>query len=197
MKYLIALVFLLPNIASALTITTADGGKTLNVTGTSGGLYDVSLNSGSSYLTGFNSGDDFCVRSSTCSGSPPYDLSGSVTSGSGKIIVATPTGTRGTDKCELDVTGTDASTYITDPGTTLLGSCTYVGWSAPPSIPTTSEEYLQECYDTNGTSTCSLMQIGGNITLILLIALTICFYLIIEHIYYRLFPSKMRIYLPR
>jgi len=104
-----------------------------------------------------------------------------------------------------DSTGSFSPKYTTyDTNTATLdynGSVTsdvlmhriYTTVATPPDTATTSAEYLQECYNTNGTSTCSLMQIGGNITLILLIALTICFYLIIEHIYYRLFPSKMRI----
>jgi len=75
----------------------------------------------------------------------------------------------------------------------LFETYTSTGGGGGGGSATTSEEYLQECYDTNGTSTCALIQIGGNITLILLIFLVLALYLIIEHIYYRLFPSKMRI----
>jgi len=63
----------------------------------------------------------------------------------------------------------------------------------PAGDATTSAQYLQACYDLNGTSTCNLIREAGNIQFIMLIFLTLALFYTIEHFYYHLFPSRIKV----
>jgi len=117
-------------VANALTITTSDGGIVMYVTDTTSSFYDWSPNSGGGYLTGLGEGDGWCIRSGTpCSGSPDYDFVGQdITAGADTIYIASPTGTRDTDICGLDVSGNDDSDWVVEEGSTIQGTCNYVGF---------------------------------------------------------------------
>jgi len=186
---LLLIIFSLPLSTSAITIT-----KTGSIYSQNTASYDWSPDNIHWYFIG-GASDTFCLN--TCSGNPPWDLSPQMDpygSTGYTSYIRTPNG-GGTDKCSFLVSGSTGSWDYAQ-GNTISGTCTYTGdfiEEEPPETSTSSDEYLQECYNTNGTSTCALIQVGGNITLILLIFLVLALYLIIEHLYYRLFPSKMRI----
>jgi len=175
-----------PFLASAVTIT-----KTGDIYSQSTASYDWSPDNVHWYFIG-GTADTFCLN--TCSGNPPWDVSPQMDpwgSTGYTSYIRTPNG-GGTDKCSFLVSGSAGSWDYAE-GTTISGTCTFAGdfITAPPDTGTTSAEYLQECYDTNGTSTCSLLQEAGNIRLILLILLVLALFYTIEHYYYHIFNGKL------
>jgi len=57
----------------------------------------------------------------------------------------------------------------------------------------TSTQRFHDCVILAGTSSCMIMQQQGNIQYILLIMLTGLFYIFIAHLYYQIFPSRMKL----
>jgi len=57
----------------------------------------------------------------------------------------------------------------------------------------TSSPRFQDCVILSGTSSCMIIQQQGNIQFILLVILTILFYIVIAHLYYQIFPSKLKL----
>jgi len=163
----------------ALTITTSDGGIVIYVTDTTSSYYDWSYNEGGGWLQGFAEGDGWCVRSgSPCSGSPDYDLVGQpVYAGTDVIYVASPTLTRDTDVCALTVTGSDDSDWVVEEGSTIQGTCNYVGFGGgdPPADP-----------DIVFATSTGVVQ-DGDIPFLLGVILVLLMYFFIWHVYGKLF----------
>jgi len=163
----------------ALTITTSDGGIVIYVTDTTSSFYDWSPNSGGGWLTGLGEGDGWCIRSGApCSGSPDYDfVAQDITAGANTIYIASPTGTRDTDICGLDVSGNDDSDWVVEAGSTILGTCDYVGFGGgdPPADP-----------DIVFATSTGVVQ-DGDIPFLLGVILVLLMYFFIWHVYGKLF----------
>jgi len=138
--FLLALLFIgSPFISFALTITTTDLGVNIIV---DGNTYDISANC-TNYLTAFADGDGFCTQTGACAGSPPYPLQSHfdsyATVGSDTFCIKAPT--TGSVVCKMDATGSDGA-WVLDPGSTISGTCDWVGWDTPPEEATTSTSTL-------------------------------------------------------